>query len=281
MTKMVTFLFLTISFSLTAAPHESCEPVDLSNRFGPVRDQGDTGWCGSFVVADLLTYQLGVRISAASTGINYYANRSNLEERLLNTAYWIEPGDYAAAFLSTSLSINLTRPVCAESEFDDSKIRTTKAEIFNDIGTLRRGQSLTHPLCEHPIDMSWIGLRVHGVDWIPNRSMSAIDDQLSLNNPVVAIVDSDKLFYKDAKAPPLVVRTFGDHFVSLVGRKPINGICHLLVRNSWGSGCDGYSAKEISSCEDGSLWIEQDHVASALKNVLYIDLPDRSLPSAH
>ncbi len=49
----------------------SCYAVDYSASVPPVRDQGQIGWCYAYVAADLLSYQLGLRVSALDTALTY------------------------------------------------------------------------------------------------------------------------------------------------------------------------------------------------------------------
>lgn len=249
---------------------DSCEPVNLSSGFGETRDQGDSGWCGSFVAADLLGFELGARLSAASVGVNYYVHRSSAEAFLLDTVYGPDMYVYGGAFLSSVFSVNLSQPVCPESEFPDSNVATALAELAEKIRKTRAGEPEPQ-FCVHPLDLSSLHLHMEGTDWRPNPSLSLIHQRLSLQKPVAAIVDAEKLFDSQSPPSPLVVRTFGDHFVSVIGRKVIAGKCHLLVRNSYGSDCSGYEDDGISSCESGQLWIEQKHFEGALKNVLYLE----------
>jgi len=49
---------------------ETCTPVDLRNKLGPLRDQGKTGWCFAYTAADLLTAKLGKEVSAIGVAIS-------------------------------------------------------------------------------------------------------------------------------------------------------------------------------------------------------------------
>jgi hypothetical protein len=56
---------------------KSCGDVDLrGDKLGPVRNQGERGWCYANTAADLLSYALGEPTSAFATALSRI-NRSN------------------------------------------------------------------------------------------------------------------------------------------------------------------------------------------------------------
>ena len=50
---------------------KTCQPTDLRDKLGPVRNQDTMGWCYAFAAADLLTADTGKTISAFDIALNY------------------------------------------------------------------------------------------------------------------------------------------------------------------------------------------------------------------
>jgi hypothetical protein len=64
-------VLLTILLSGSVASAEVCRDVDYSAELGPVRHQGETGWCYAHTAADLVTQHLKTRISATDLAAAY------------------------------------------------------------------------------------------------------------------------------------------------------------------------------------------------------------------
>lgn len=99
--------------------------------------------------------------------------------------------------------------------------------------------------------------------------MAAIHDQLTRNNVVGINYQAGFLRYENAENQP------GDfHASTVIGREMIRGVCHIIVRNSWGE-CktqDGkykYS-KNVSRCQSGNLWIPENTLLKYLNGITYI-----------
>ncbi len=63
-----------LSKKLSTEGNKNCGDVNLSSKMGPIRDQDTMGWCYAFAAADLLSFKLGQRISAASLAIQSNAD---------------------------------------------------------------------------------------------------------------------------------------------------------------------------------------------------------------
>jgi hypothetical protein len=100
--KELLFISILLVFSDSYATPTTCNPgnllsnVDISDEFGPVRDQDGIGWCYAYAGADLLNHYLyrtngrdpslleeGNRVSANSLASNYERRRNRGEVRRL------------------------------------------------------------------------------------------------------------------------------------------------------------------------------------------------------
>lgn len=61
--------FLLFSFARAGNTKQSCEDVNYASEMGPVRDQGNMGWCYANASADLLGYYLGVQMTEPISAI--------------------------------------------------------------------------------------------------------------------------------------------------------------------------------------------------------------------
>jgi hypothetical protein len=64
----------------------------------------------------------------------------------------------------------------------------------------------------------------------------------------------------------------GQHFMhwsSIVERKPINGICHYRIRDSYGKNCARF--KHPDKCQDGYIWVEQRELLDHTDAVFSVD----------
>jgi hypothetical protein len=61
------------------------------------------------------------------------------------------------------------------------------------------------------------------------------------------------------------------HASVLIGRKKINGKCHFLLRNSWGTGCKKYKISKIDcDAKSGDLWVDADRLMNNVMEAEHI-----------
>lgn len=74
---LIIFLLLIFLANITFADQiideKYCDEKDLSAEFGPVRNQGNIGWCYANVAADLMTYQYKKELNGARVSAGYIA----------------------------------------------------------------------------------------------------------------------------------------------------------------------------------------------------------------
>jgi hypothetical protein len=84
------FLFgALLLLNLSTAQADNCSAVDLAKEMGPVRNQGDIGWCYANAAADLLSYRYrselkGQQVSALYTALMF--NSKFYEQTLISKA---------------------------------------------------------------------------------------------------------------------------------------------------------------------------------------------------
>lgn len=61
----------------------------------------------------------------------------------------------------------------------------------------------------------------------------------------------------------------GGHASTIIGRKSIGGVCHYLVRNSWGTTC-AYKDSIICEKSQGAYWVSKDTMNLMATKVLWI-----------
>jgi hypothetical protein len=66
----------------------NCSTVDLSKKFGPVRNQDSVGWCYAFATADFIGFKTGFKVSATDIAVNNSTNlrNSHLARQLKGTS---------------------------------------------------------------------------------------------------------------------------------------------------------------------------------------------------
>lgn len=96
-----------------------------------------------------------------------------------------------------------------------------------------------------------------------NNMFSAIDQQLSRNNAVVASYD-DSIITRGGDG--------GAHANVIIGRQVKDGKCMYLLKNTWGPGCAYYNKNIQKDCiaNEGAFWIEKEILGKTLYGVTYI-----------
>jgi len=275
-----------------------CSPtIDLRGpKLGEVRNQGDIGWCYAHTTADLLSYKLGKRISAADIATNY-----NLKS---GTTFFTEGGSVKKAFNATK---NLGG-ACLEERFpsddnggsishykkilDSKKIcSTSKSPPINELvepfyqslvpKNLIAVKDIKTDGNQDPIlytrrnDLCFPRIGLQNLSTVekvsspdPFFESDGINDQLSKDNPVAITYNSIYLssgFDNNEEAP---------HSGTIVGRRFNESTeeCDFLIRNTWGRSCNGYNSdlRRDNRCEDGNIWVPESDLGKILHGYTYL-----------
>lgn len=260
---VLALMFLTNSNALGSGG--SCQGIDLrSEAIGVARDQGPSGWCGSFVAADLLSHKLGKRISAVQVGVHYYSLRPSSESFLLNRLFALPEGKYDGALLSTVLKVNLEQTACLESSMPDLQI-DNRDLINKAISSARKSQTTIFGSACVGVEFSK-RLKVSGHETQRIRDLSLLQQQLLKQNLVGALIDAKTLFQVKQRNN-WINQTFGDHYVSIVAQRAGAQECEFLIRDSYGPHCRSVPGVE---CEEGHYWIPASRLKTSLKSMVYL-----------
>lgn len=277
----------------------TCTAVDMSEDFGPVRDQDSMGWCYAFSVADIASYKLKKRISAADIALTY--NKDFFNDILKfsgKTAEKFEGGIEKPALMGA-----IEKGLCLEKDFpsEDNAYGGLRNQL-DQIDTLGRKQIRSeqyncNELCSiskslfpnvTPEDLQKIletSSRQDFMDKMADKSCKnriktdmkvespitlkretlgkVIDEQLGAKNPIALGYNASGLYDR---------RNYSrsGHASVLVGRRfnEKSGQCEYLLRNSWGRNC-GYYDKAYE-CDQGNIWIPKADIIKRGSSATYI-----------
>lgn len=282
-----------------------CQPkIDLRNEtLGAVRDQDSIGWCYAFAAADLLTYKLKKKISAADVAMNY-------NDTLINRIFKklggfgeqnFHGGDEGDAIEKTAKKGGACLEKNLRSEDNGySTLMTTLTDIekikensTSDISSLcskaamamfpnmtltdylaiAKGalktdllERLSDKACGPRISLDRIRVKSQYAFLESGRKelFDQIDKQLANKNIVSIGYNSKALYDVDTQEEGL-------HASVAVGRRynASNGECEYLIRNSWGRACSSYDQR--LSCEEGNIWVPKSALVKGILNVTYLE----------
>jgi hypothetical protein len=68
----------------------------------------------------------------------------------------------------------------------------------------------------------------------------------------------------------------GPHGSIIIGKKEIKGVCHFLIRNTWGTGCNSYSwpCEKNRKGEATGIWLSEDALINNLLSIGTLPEPD-------
>ncbi len=212
----------------------SQSPVDL--KVGPVRNQGDIGWCFAYVAADLISEKIGEYISAAHIAKNYY--KKSIIARLYNRT----EGGYTFDAIANSLN----EALCTEETLPSNQV------------DLNNFKKIT---CTQPtILFQGYKPKFLTAEALPGGSslFPALDDELN-KSPLVGInYNADTVH--DSKTG-----IFNNHTASIVARyyDATQKSCQYIIRNSYGTLCSG-------DCKGGYYSVSEKSLNAGLTQIIIL-----------
>lgn len=295
--------FLKEQGDIAAKNQTPCEPKDMRKKFGEVRNQDGIGWCYAFAGADLLSYKVGERVSAADIALTYndglikdlgmtfgnnevqYDGSKDLHTPLIkmkDKGYCLEENlpseDSGVSNLKLTLeSVSKTKKdfssdkkVCGE-EFNSAQRlfpNLNPADYYNILEKSSRAdfsKELQSLTCKNRKPFPKVEVVVgEGSD--PKVHVDTIDQQLNQDVPVEIWYNADVALdpHFDIKLQP------AGHASIVVGRRfnPETKSCEFLIRNSWGRSCGSY--RPGITCEEGNYWIPKEDLMKGLYGTTYL-----------
>ncbi len=275
---------------------DQCSSVDLRNHFGPVRDQGEIGWCYAFATADFIGYKIGVDVSAVDLAINYLA------EKQRSTA----PSDDGKGGSLLGLIDQVNRiGICKESD--------SPSNLFSNSD----GNEWFRSVLKNTWDESWLGQLFNqcvgsesssscqgehdkldqqglpGQKTWPESSLYGQNSKKCKDKKLRVHLPEPKCYYKvsgddnfqslvidkelTAKIAKPIYLSYHNSFLMIkspdndahdsliVGRRLNAGVCEYLIRDSYGPDCKQRNSK--FKCENGNIWIPKELLFQHVKKI--------------
>lgn len=292
----------------TQREQNSCQTkIDLRNKvLGDVRDLDTIGWCYAFSTADLLSYKLGQKISAADFAINYNNDFiNNFFKKYNNKGEQDFKGGYTTMINGVLQKMKQKGGACLESKFssEDNGGGALRANLtlLDDLKrqqwspkTLRCQGVFEKVFPQLPIkDVIDIAERSTRSEFIQMLSEKACQPRINLgaleiiNSPLTAstkdlydTIDQQLESKNIVKISYNAGLLFNTHYTGrnrphnsvVLGRRfnQKNGECEYLIRNSYGRGCKAYDTTLAANCEEGNVWMPKSILAKGVEDVSYL-----------
>lgn len=281
-----------------------CTNVDLRGpKLGDVRNQGNVGWCFAYSTAELISYQLGKRISATDLAINFYQQMPEMPKTaLLSTiaggsdmgAMTYSKGSFCIEESTLSDEYSVPRPCLPKSGRVDTMdiVRSIEgihnqapevltlcqasliSSIFKNLNketiqsiVLNKSTSSFEKISllkDKNCEGKRISKKMSMRGGLRNNPIEDIDEQLNAKNPISLNYDAAFLMHKHEGV--------ANHYSVIVGRRldEKSNSCQYLIRNSWGKGCSIYPGVYKAQCEEGNIWVDEDVLGKAILGIKFI-----------
>ncbi len=274
-----TLFILAFTFAPALAQPDSCASRDLredrcpngSSRLPPPRSQARTNYCFAFALTNLYSHSNCVAYSPLSTGLltNQIFESSgaaariqkpggNGDSRTLNRGF--------SPMQADELIRNAQMGPCLESDFPSERIvlpedksKCPIVEPFIQVEEILRSMVAITDGLAFPFQCSSRPVQNVNLELQTENTESAI--RLALDRGQVAVVHLNSALFSGNQLLP----RGEDHYVTVIGRRMINGSCHYLVRDS-----NRASPQSPWPTEgDYDHWIPQTNVLSTVDEVIH------------
>lgn len=303
--KLILVLFLVSTPLLVTATEpatyhpsteEQCSEIDLRGelcpdgtpRLPPLRSQGLTNFCFAYATTDVISYSSCRIYSALTSGI--IANITNTGAPLK------DPGNPVNLGGSPRNLLNMLRTAgngpCLESQFPSSptvimpqaKEEGVDEDRLHDylMGYYNRRTESNPLACERqPVTGITFNERLVPVEQNPTnlQLLRALREALETRQvpAVLQVISSVVMSNQEVSAArPANIRT--DHYISVVGRKWLNGHCHYLYRDQnsmrgspWPRAEDhpDQAASSLPSSDYFYIWVREENLLNNADDVIF------------
>lgn len=263
---------------------KQCSTIDLSNSpgLGPVRDQGDIGWCFANAAADFASFQIGKKISAVDIAMNEHDGSVNrFFQRNFGSSLLVDKGGSGPTAIE---NMQNDPGFCLEENFrSDDQGKKSLLAIYRELESHK-----TIGFSDSPRDLQYVYT-------IAKKIAPKIDFSSFRNIYVNSRVDTFFKSFRDLACQPRIkfsssprpekkgtqmdqIQTeldnkkivfwgmdpmcafygsneyYGLHETLIVGRRfnETKGVCEFKVRNSWST----------SWGDNGHMWVDEERVYS-------------------
>jgi hypothetical protein len=279
--------------------------IDLSNRFGPVRDQGTSGFCHAFVTADLLgeyfnlpprhisALDLALGVSVHSPHHSIYANflgfnksttkdqvhhphtgarallpRETHELNLTQRGNFVEWSIVASTgVLNEGLCLEAELP--SEKENDKNYINKLVSNEINNF--LKPGLTFSRQEIEDINEQAAKSIRQKCTNrWkaphlLPNIITLSQMNSKKMVNEAKSILDTSRPIGVKLDAKIIDGTSTGAHAMIIVGYRQGQKTLWFKLRNSWGENCAG-----SFNCERGYNWVSREALTEGIHSITWL-----------
>jgi hypothetical protein len=234
--KIVNGRFQSIITKAPSAP--------IEKKLGPIRDQGQIGWCFAFAAADMMSGETNTYISAALVAKNYFTK---------SKIAWIWGGK-EGGFIGSAIDLSLNKPMCEEKTFP------SKGQNVDSVKNVE---------CQEPIiTMENFKTKAFTANGNPGgNSLFPEIDRILANGEIAGIHYNANKTFLGAKDG--ITNAWANHASTIVARyfNKNDNKCRYIIRNTWGSTCMS-SVTLGTECKAGYYSVTEENLHHSLTQVI-------------